>query len=82
MAARTAATSSGGPCTQPTFQPVTENVLPADEIVSVRSAMPGSVAIGTCGRPSKTMCSYTSSVTTTASNSAASSPIVRRAARG
>ncbi len=42
MAARTAATSSAGPCTQPTFQPVTENVLPAEEMVSVRSARPGS----------------------------------------
>ena len=34
--------------TQPIFQPVNENVLPADEIVTVRSRMPGSVASGTC----------------------------------
>src|SRR6478609_10265401 len=33
---RTASTSSTGPVTQPTFQPVNENDLPADEIVSVR----------------------------------------------
>ena len=51
LTARTASTSSRGPCTQPTFQPVTENVLPADEMVSVRSAIPGSVAIGTCSPP-------------------------------
>ena len=51
LTARTAATSSVGPCTQPTFHPVTEKVLPAEEMVSVRSAIPGSVAIGTCGTP-------------------------------
>jgi hypothetical protein len=50
--ARTAETSSPGPWIQPTFQPVTENVLPTEEIVSVRSAIPGRLAIGTCGRPS------------------------------
>ena len=54
---RTAATSSAGPLTQPTFQPVTENVLPAEDTVSVRPAIPGSVAIGTCRWPSKTRCS-------------------------
>ena len=43
MTARTAATSAGGPCTHPIFQPVTENVLPAEEIVSVRWAIPGRV---------------------------------------
>ena len=48
LAARTAATSGGGPLAQPTFQPVKENVLPDEEIVSVRSAIPGSVASGTC----------------------------------
>ena len=57
MAERTAATSSGGPLAQPVFQPVTENVLPSEEIVSVRAAIPGSVASGTCASPSKTRCS-------------------------
>ena len=52
MAVCTAATSARGPVAQPIFQPVTENVLPAEEIVSVRSAIPGSVASGTCSRPS------------------------------
>ena len=41
MTVRTAFTSSAGPVTQPTFQPVTENVLPADEIVTVRSRHAG-----------------------------------------
>ena len=50
-AARTAAVSSGGAAAQPIFQPVSEKVLPKEEIVIVRSRMPGSVAIGTC-RPS------------------------------
>ena len=36
---------------------VTLNVLPAEEIVTVRSRIPGRVAIGTCARPSKVMCS-------------------------
>ena len=40
--------SSGGAQTQPIFQPVHENVLPPDEIVTVRSRMPGNVASGTC----------------------------------
>ena len=43
LAVRTAATSSAGPHSQPIFQPVQENVLPAEEMVRVRSAMPGSV---------------------------------------
>ena len=47
LAVRAAVTSGSGPHSQPTFQPVVLNVLPPDEIVSVRSAMPGSVAIGT-----------------------------------
>ena len=51
MAPSTAATSSAGPVAQPIFQPVNEKVLPELEIVSVRSAMPGSVAIGTCSLP-------------------------------
>ena len=38
---RTAVSSAGGALTQPIFQPVNENVLPADEIVTVRSRMPG-----------------------------------------
>ena len=48
MAVRTAATSSADAVTQPTFQPVNENVLPAEEIDTVRSRMPGSVATGMC----------------------------------
>ena len=52
-----AATSGAGPVAQPTFQPVTLNVLPSEEIVSVRSAIPGSVASGMCSSPSKTRCS-------------------------
>ena len=57
LAPSTAATSSAGPVAQPIFQPVNEKVLPELEIDSVRSAMPGSVAIGTCSLPSKTRCS-------------------------
>ena len=56
LAPRVAATSSAGPHAQPVFQPVTENVLPIEDTVSVRSAMPGSVASGTCS-PSNTRCS-------------------------
>ena len=41
---RVAATSSAGPEHHPIFQPVNENDLPTLEIVSVRSAIPGSVA--------------------------------------
>jgi len=36
-AARTAPASSGGPAAQPIFQPVSEKVLPKEEIVIVRS---------------------------------------------
>ena len=50
MTVRIAASSSGGAHTQPIFQPVTLNVLPALLTVIVRSRMPGSVAIGTCSR--------------------------------
>ena len=46
-----------GPHIQPIFHPVVLNVLPPDEIVSVRSAMPGSVAIGTWAAPGNTRCS-------------------------
>ena len=49
MAARTAATSGAGPQAQPIFQPVKENVLPADEIESVRSLMPGQGGQGQVG---------------------------------
>ena len=48
MAVRAAATSGAGPHSQPIFHPVVLNVLPPEEIVSVRSAIPGSVASGTC----------------------------------
>jgi hypothetical protein len=47
LTARTAKTSSGVAVTQPTFQPVNENVLPAELIDTVRSRMPGSEPIGT-----------------------------------
>ena len=57
LTVRTAATASAGPLTQPTFQPVAEKVFPAEEIVSVRSAIPGSVDTGMCSSPSKTRCS-------------------------
>ena len=42
---RTAATSAAGPHTQPIFHPVVLNVLPPLEMTSVRSRMPGSVAM-------------------------------------
>ncbi len=48
LTVRTAATSSAGPEHQPIFHPVNENDLPTLEIVSVRSAIPGSVAGGMC----------------------------------
>jgi hypothetical protein len=70
LAPSTDATRAAGPLAHPTFQPVKENVLPPLEIVSVRSHMPGSVAIGTCGT-SKVRCSYTSSLMTTRSCSRA-----------
>ena len=50
MTARTASTRSAGPAIQPIFHPVVENVLPPDEIVSVRSHAPGSVASGHVAR--------------------------------
>ena len=56
MTVLTAVTSSGVAVTQPIFQPVNENVLPAELIGAVRSRMPGNGAIGTCS-PSKTRCS-------------------------
>ena len=42
------AVSVGGAMTQPTRQPVTEYVFDSELIATVRSAMPGSVAIGMC----------------------------------
>ena len=57
LAPSTAATRSAGPVTQPIFQPVNEKVLPELEIVTVRSNMPGRVAIGTCSWSSKVRCS-------------------------
>ena len=47
LTVRMAATAAAGPLTQPTFQPVAEKVFPAEEMVRVRSAMPGNVASGT-----------------------------------
>ena len=64
MAARTARIRGAGPQAQPIFQPVTLNDFPAEEIVTVRSAIPGSVAIGICCAASNVRYSYTSSVTT------------------
>jgi hypothetical protein len=43
---------SGGATAQPTRQPVTEYDFEIPEMVIVRSAMPGSVAIGVWPRPS------------------------------
>ena len=68
MAVRTAVTSGSGPQAHPTFQPVKASVLPADEIVTVRSAMPGKETRGRCS-PSNTRCSYTSAVTAIMSRS-------------
>ena len=80
LAVRTAATSSGRAHTQPIFQPVTAKVLPPLEMVTVRSAMPGSVAMGMCS-PSNTRCSYTSSVTTIRSRSTATAAMDSSSAR-
>ena len=46
-----------GPIAQPIFQPVSEKVLPSDERVRVRSAMPGMVAMRTYSVLSKVRCS-------------------------
>ena len=56
LAVLTAVTSSGVAVIQPIFQPVKENVLPAELTVTVRSRMPGNWAIGMCS-PSNTRCS-------------------------
>ena len=50
------AVSSGAATIQPTRHPVTENVLLAPEIVTVRSAIPSRVAIGMWA-PAYLMCS-------------------------
>ena len=47
---RTALTISGVPVTQPTFQPVKLNVLPALLTETVRSRIPSTVANGMCSR--------------------------------
>ena len=57
LVVRVASTSGAGPVAHPTFHPVNEKVLPADEIDSVRSAMPGKVASGRWTWSSKVMCS-------------------------
>ncbi len=46
-----------GAIAHPTRQPVTEYVFERALIVTVRSSMPGIMAIGTCSTPSYTMCS-------------------------
>jgi hypothetical protein len=48
---------SGGAMAQPIRQPVTEYDFEIPEIVIVRPAMSGSVAMTVWRRPSKTMCS-------------------------
>ena len=82
FAARTPATRSAGPVTQPTFQPVQLSILPALEMRSVRSAIPGSVEMDTCSMPSKVRCSYTSSEIAIASNSWHRAAICSRSSRG
>ena len=49
--------SAGAATAHPTRQPVTEYVLESALIVTVRSSMPGIVAIGTWSTPSYVMCS-------------------------
>ncbi len=49
---RMPAINDRGAIAHPTRQPVTEYVFESALIVIVRSAMPGSVAIGTCSAPS------------------------------
>ena len=51
-----------GLCISPlalTFQPVRENVLPAEPICTHLSSMPGKLRSETCRLPSNTKCSYT-----------------------
>ncbi len=49
--------------TRPTFQPVMPKILRRNEILTVRSRMPGDRHHGRCRRPSKITCSHTSSHT-------------------
>ena len=62
-AARTPAERFGGATAHPTFQPVRLKVLPKLESVTVRSRIPGSVAIES-GRSPYQISSYTSSAST------------------
>lgn len=73
---------AGGPTAHPIFHPVHENVLPEDDTVTVRSAMPGTVAMRAHSRPSYTMCSYTSSLTTTTAGKSASTAAMSRSSSG
>ncbi len=61
--------SGGAAQTKPIFQPVNENILPAEPTLMVRSRIPGTVISGMCSRPSKTTCSQTSSQMAIVSNS-------------
>jgi hypothetical protein len=81
LTARIACTSGAGAVIQPTFQPVVLNVLPPLEIDTVRSRAPRRVAIGTCGSLN-VRCSYTSSVTMSASFAVASSTMRWSVSRG
>ena len=58
----------GAAQTKPTFQPVSEKILPAEPIFTQRSRMPGIAISGMWRRPSKMTCSHTSSHTAMASN--------------
>ena len=49
--------------TKPTFQPVSEKILPAEPILTVRSRIPSIAISGRWRRPSNTTCSQTSSQT-------------------
>ena len=81
LTAVTPVTNSGGPSAQPIFQPVAEKVLPAEDIRTVRSRIPGKPASGRCSASSKARCSYTSSQTTSTSWAMASRAISARSAR-
>ena len=56
--------SSGAATIHPTFHPVSEKILPAEPILIVRSAIPGSEASGVKRWPSSRICSHTSSAIT------------------
>ena len=58
-----------------------ENVFDSDEHISVRCAIPGSVAKYVCRCGANTMCSYTSSVSTNTSNSSANAAIWSNSSR-